>query len=136
MYYCAQASGTIISLDAICSSLDNSYYKFGLESNLITGHGTMTFESPDNTTHTVTTVRNNGLWFLSQNVIYSTLSHRVNKSKLNKHQQAELWSLRLGCPGETQLTSLHHHATGIPTITPHKFSILPTTADANSKRAP
>ena len=75
MYYCAQASGTIISPDAICSSLDNSYYKFGLESNLITGHGTMTFESPENTTHTVTTVRHNGLWFLSQNVIYSTLLH-------------------------------------------------------------
>ena len=109
---------------------------FNIYSNVKTGRGLIIFLKADatlETTRTLPIYRRNGLWYLQDCFEYNGIQPTVRR--LNRQQEAELWSLRLGSPGTTQLETITNHSTGMPSkLRLHPFRIIPEVADAKIMR--
>ena len=115
MYYSPSASGFIILTSNIFSLSSNTFNKFILESNLETEKLTMSFTSNTTSLCTINKCCRNELWYFSDPIFYpmNTNQPHINAAKLNSQQQSELWSLRMGSAGESNLRMIHKHVTGV-----------------------
>ena len=131
-------AGTIISPDYVCANSTMGLEYFNIYSNVKTGRGLITFskeEATPDTTCTLPIYRRNGLWYLQDSFEYNGIQPTVRR--LNNQQEAELWSLRLGSPGTTQLETITKHSTGMPSkLHLHPFRVLPDVEDAKVMRQP
>ena len=106
VYYSMDTTGTITSPDHVCTMLNGKFTKFEVSSNITTCTGTLKFIDYNNRKQTLLLHRDNGLWYLVDIYYYSPHVSGQCKKVLNKQAEMELWSLRLGCPGETELSDI------------------------------
>ena len=137
MFYSAQSTGTMISPDYLCQKTNNPYTIFIIRSEVAKGVGTLLFTDEDkNFAQSVSLSRDNGLWFLTDTIQYSTLHNESDTiKKLTTQQQSELWSAIMGYPGQTKLDLLPKQTEGIPKLNFHPFRSLPWVEDANIRKA-
>ena len=83
IYYCEDASDTILSPDVMCATSKGLYTSFTIHSDVQKRIGHININSTDTTNHIKFTIkRKNGLWFMDNDANHSTvkqLSPTVNK---------------------------------------------------------
>lgn len=136
MYFVPAATGTILSPDFMCTESNGQYCLFHIDSYTDTGRGLLRFcDTGQQNCDQVKLKRKNGLWFLAQQIQLPTI-RTPHTNSLTRLQEAELWSLRLGSPGERQMATLPKNVTGTPQrLTPHKFRVVDEVVDANIRKA-
>ena len=126
-YYCAEASGTIISpTDIVYTHLDN-FTGWQMTTNIDTKTGTFILIARDGINHIkYPTFMRNNLWYhyLFQPTTSPTSIPEQPQSiirSMNYSAIFELWHLRLGHPGRKITQKFFEHTIGVPLLKPNKF---------------
>ena len=126
-YYCAQASGTIISpTDIVYSHLD-TFCGWQMTTNVDTKKGTFTLLARDGINHIkYPTFMRNNLWYhyLFHPSVPTTSVPEQPRSiirALNYAATFELWHYCLGHPGRKITENFYEHTLGVPLLKPNKF---------------
>ena len=136
LYHVPNLSGTLLSPDFMCAESNGQYVQFHINGDITTGQGSIDMCNKKNSCQRIVVRRSNGLWYLLNQIE----AHKVGTLTVNvlkKLQESELWSMRMGSPGQRQLSILPKHVSGTPSkLKPHKFRIIDKVVDANIIKAP
>ena len=131
LYHVPRAFGTLLSLDFFCAESDGQFRSFTIHGYILTGFETIDFCQNNQQCVQIDLCWSNGLCYLYNKVTVPTLQDPV-ANKLTTQQEAKLWSLCLGYPGQQQLAVLPNHVKGLPQrITPHEFWVVDKIVKAN-----
>ena len=126
-YYCAEASGTIISpTDIVYTHMDN-FKGWQMTTNIDTKTGTFILIARDGVNHIkYPTFMKNNLWYhyLFQPSTHNTIIPQQPRSfihALNYAATFELWHLRLGHPGMKTTEQFIKNTIGVPSLKPNRF---------------
>jgi hypothetical protein len=131
MVHCAALSTTIISPQYICSHPVLPFSGFVIN---ILSPTTPTIQFFYHKTNNVATAR----LVSKANLFYFLIPPKIHNATRQPLLDAELWHLRLGHPGQSQLLALSHAADGLPPNLHkhvHPFSHCTTCDDANPRRS-
>ena len=99
--------------------------------------GTLEFlDSMDALLYTVPLCCINGLWYLGQ-LVFACKVEGATVKILSVIQTSELWLLRLGSPGSSQLATITKHARGLSRkLIHHKVQVINKVVDAKIRKEP
>ena len=127
-YYCAAASGTIISPSDVNMQYKDIYDGWTMTTKLDSKWGQLKFNARDGINHLVfSSFTDNNLWFHQINQVtseeYAKLGAQTKAivNSLSNTAQYELWHHRLGHPSETIMSKVHDNCDGVPKLKKHPF---------------
>jgi hypothetical protein len=126
--YCKDASGTILSPSDVNSQYSHRYGGWTMTTDLDSKTGKFSLIARDGINHLhFTSYSENNLWYHYLDQVteeeYAKLGPMTTAvvNTLSNAANYELWHNRLGHPGQSIMSIIHNHASGIPKLKRNKF---------------